>query len=89
MTPGYCMLSMDGLDLTDATAQDIPNSSLRTGIAKASGKPVYIYGVDGYGPIPAVVSDGSSGAYILTFLTYTATVATTNKVTVVDLLDTD
>lgn len=88
MTPGYCMLSMEGLDLTDSTAQDIANSHLRTGIAKTTGKPVYIYGVEGYGPIPAVVSDGSSNAYVLTFLTYTATVATTDKVTVVDLLDT-
>lgn len=88
MTPGYYMLDLEGLDLTDSTAQDISNSSLKAGIAKASGKPVYIYGVEGYGPIPAVVSDGSSGAYVLTFLTYTATVATTDKVTVVDLLDT-
>lgn len=82
------MLDLAGLDLTDSSAQDIPNSSLRAGIAQACGKPVYIYGVEGYGPIPAVVSSGSSGAYVLTFLTYTATVATTDKVTVADLLAT-
>lgn len=88
MNPGYIMLDLGGLDLAKSTAQDIPNSNLRAAIAQASGKPVFIYGVDGYGPIPAVVSSGSSGAFVLTFLTYTATVATTDKVTVTDLLDT-
>lgn len=88
MKPGYYMLYLGGLDLTDSTAQDIPDSSALAGIARSSGKPVFIYGVEGYGPIPATVSDGASGAYVLTFLTYTATVATTDKVTVADLLDT-
>lgn len=88
MMPGYCMLDLEGLDLSDSTAQDIANSHLKTGIAKATGKPVYIYGVDGYAPIPATITAGDSGAYVLVFLTYTALVASTNKVTVTDLLDT-
>lgn len=88
MTPGYYMLDMGGLDLTDSTAQDIAGSHDRTADAFTSGKPVYMYGVDGYTPIHVTIAAGDSGAYALAFLTYTATVATTDKVTVVDLLDT-
>ena len=88
MMPGYYMLELEGLDLSDSTAQDIANSHLKKGTAKATGKPVYIYGVDGYAPIPATITAGDSGAYVLVFLTYTALVASTNKVTVTDLLDT-
>lgn len=88
MIPGYYMLSMAGLDLTDSTAQDIAGSHDLTAYAFASGKPVYMYGVEGYSPIPVTITAGDSGAYALAFLTYTATVATTDKVTVVDLLGT-
>lgn len=88
MTPGYVMLSLPGLDLTDATAQTITGSHARTAAAASSGKPVWLYGVDGYGPIPVTISAGASGAYVMSFLTYTASIATTGAVTVTNLLGT-
>lgn len=89
MLGGYYMLELSGLDLTKSVAQTITGSYAGAKNALASGKPVWLYGVDGYGPIPATASAGASNAVVLSFLTYTASVATTSAVTVTDLLDTE
>ncbi len=85
MKVGYLMLELPGLDLTETDPQTITGSYAITKAAAAAGKPVWIYGVDGYTPIPATISEGASSAYVISFLTYTATVATTSAITVVDL----
>lgn len=83
---GYLMLELPGLDLTETDPQTIAGSYAVTKAAALAGKPVWLYGVDGYStPIPATISEGASSSYIISFLTYTATVATTSAVTVDDL----
>lgn len=83
---GYLMLELPGLDLTETDPQTIAGSYAVTKAAALAGKPVWLYGVkDVLTPIPATISAGASSSYIISFLTYTATVATTSAVTVDDL----
>ena len=83
---GYLMLELPGLDLTETGPQTIAGSYAVTKAAALAGKPIWLYGVEGFStPIPAAISEGASSAYIISFLTYTATVATTSAVTVDDL----
>lgn len=86
MNGGYYMLDMTGLDLSKSTAQTITGAHAAVSVAAASGKPIVLCGVKDHSPIQATVTPGSSGAFVLLFLTYSATVASPSSVTVVDLL---
>ena len=86
MNGGYIMLDMQGLDLTETDPQTITGIHARVTAAAGTGKPVYLTGVEDASPIQAVITPGSSGAFILLFLTYSATVTSPSTVTVASLI---